>query len=314
MRRGGPGTRGRSWILAVGLCTGACGSEDPTPPPMDKLDFTGTWNPSTNFGGPWGHDGQPVSSDNFIVYSDAASPAARQHAADVGEEVLAEILDYYGVTTAALTFLPSYADPKIHFLALKDQRITNTTAFAYRDGLVTVSQDSPQYSAWGISTSRYKRIIKHETTHVVEFLLIGTPAQWQASDVWWREGIANLLSGPRPTTITTRAQVEDWMATHASLAGEGNPLAIHTFANFPPEVLNAGEAYTYYDMFELSVRYFLDPDGVGGTPQDVVDLYDTMGSGFTFSHAVQTHFGVDLAALQADYWSVILDFLDRTTP
>ena len=85
--------RYRSAWLLVGLGTVACGAADIIDPPSDgpPLDFTGTWNPSTNMGGPWGHDGSPVVSDNFLVFSGYASQAARQYASDVAEESLSEI-------------------------------------------------------------------------------------------------------------------------------------------------------------------------------------------------------------------------------
>lgn len=299
--------------LVACLMLAACGVDDSVAP-ESLLDFTGTWNPATNFGGPFGHDGNPVASENFLVFSGFASYEARQYAADVAEEVLAEILDLYDITPAALTFLPTYAEPKIHVLAIKDQHFVNTTGFAYRDGLVTISTDSPLYRQMGFGASRYKRVIKHETVHVVEFLLIGDPAFQQASDVWWREGLANLISGPRPTTITTRRQVEDWRAAHASLPGGGNPVAVHVWSDFPQEVLEAGRAYTYYDMFELTVRFLLDPAGQGASFPLAVNVYETLGSGLTFRHALADRFGIDLGAFERDYWQIILDYVDAMTP
>ncbi len=304
----------RSAWLVVGLGTVACGAEDIVDPPDDgpPLDFTGTWNPSTNLGGPWGHDGSPVVSDNFLVFSGYASQAARQYASDVAEESLGEIMEFYAITPDAFEFMPTYEEPKIHILAIKDQDFRRNSGFAYRDGLVIISRESPNYQAWGFEPVRYKRLIQHETMHVVEFLLIGNPVFRQASDVWWREGVAHYMSRPRPSMITTRQQVEEWRDSHQQLPGGGNPIAIHVWSNFPQAVVDAGTTGQYYDMFELTIRYLLDEAGNGGSPQDVLDLYDTMGSGFTFARAARDHFGIDLEDFQNNYWEIMLDYLDRT--
>ena len=187
--------RYRSAWLLVGLGTVGCGAADITDPPDDgpPLDFTGTWNPSTNMGGPWGHDGNPVVSDNFLVFSGYASQAARQYASDVAEESLGEIMEFYVITPDAFEFMPTYEEPRIHILAIKDQDFRRNSGFAYRDGLVIISRESPNYQAWGFEPVRYKRLIQHETMHVVEFLLIGNPLYRQASDVWWREGMAHYI-------------------------------------------------------------------------------------------------------------------------
>ncbi|MEZ4588117.1 MAG: hypothetical protein R2909_17200 [Gemmatimonadales bacterium] len=303
----------RSTLPLLFAVVAGCGSSS-TDPTRDDLDFSGSWNPSTNFGGPWGHDRMPVESAHFRVYSGYASQEARRYTSSVAEESLSEILDYFAITETAFDFLPRHADGKVHVLAIKDQDFGNNNGFAYRDGLVVISRESPNYARFGFSEARYKGLIKHETTHVVEFLLIGDPARQQASDAWWREGFANYLSGPRSTSITSTQQLEAWRSSHAQLAGGGNPIAIHSFADFPEEVVDGGKIGTYYDVFELAVRYLLDPDGGGTTPQDVVALYDALGEGFEFRQAAQAHLGISLGEYEAGFWDLMLAFLDPGAP
>ena len=304
-------------LLGIALFTAvlpplvSCGSDDPDPTePGPTLDFSGTWNPATNFGGPFGHDRHPFRSDNFLVFGASASQAARQHTSRVAEESLAEVLDLLSITTGDFDFLPSYAESRIHVMAIGTEPFGNNTGFAYRDGMVVISTEAPQYSRFGFEPSRYKRLLKHETTHVVEFLLIGDPRYPQASDVWWREGFAHYTSRPRPSMITTRAQVESWMVAHAALPGEGNPVAVHVWNDFPESVRTGGQTFSYYDMFELTVRYLLDPDGHGGTPEQVVALYDELGAGTSFAAAMSEVFGLELNAFEEDYWGIILPYLD----
>ena len=302
---------GAAVLVATVLFTASCGSDDANPTePGPVLDYSGTWNPATNFGGPFGHDRQPVRSDHFVVYGASATQAARQETARVGEEALAEILDFLPITTADFEFLPSYGESRIHVMAIGTETFGNNTGFAYRDGLVVISTEAPQYARFGFEPTRYKRLLKHETTHVVEFLLIGDPRYPQASDVWWREGFAHYTSRPRPSMITTRAQVEAWIRDHASLPGEGNPIAVHVWSDFPASIRNGGQTFSYYDMFELTVRYLLDSAGYGGTPDQVVALYDELGTGASFASALNQVFGLDLTAFEEGYWDTILEYLD----
>jgi len=300
-------------VLALGaIVTAACGGTIAAPDPGDDaLDYSGSWNPSTNFGGPWGHDRMPVESTHFRVYSGYASQEARRYTSAVAEESLGEILDYFGITVDAFDFLPRHADGRIHVLAIKSQNFGNNNGFAYRDGMVVISTESPSYARFGFTEARYKRMIKHETTHVVEFLLIGDPAYQQASDAWWREGFANYLSGPRPSSIRSATQLTAWRTSHAQLPGAGNPIAIHSFADFPQEIVSGGAIGTYYDVFELAVRYLLDPAGGGATAQDVVDLYDAMGAGVDFRQAALVHLGVSLSEFEASFWDLLLGFLNQ---
>jgi len=298
--------------LALLAWAGGCGDDPAVPdaPGSPQLDFSGSWNPARSFGGPFGHDGHPVQGEHFIVYSGTASQAARQYTLDVAEQALEEILDSLDLTPAAFDFLPSYPEPKIHILAIKDQDFGNNSGFAYRDGLVVISREAPQYTRFGFDDTVYKRLIKHESTHVVEFLLIGTPQYRQASEVWWREGFAHYLSRPRPSMITTRARVEEWRESHASLAGLGNPVAIRSFSDFPQSILAAGQTFSYYDLFELTVRYLLDPRGFGASAEEVIALYDSMGQGVPFQTAMEQTLGLDVRDLELNYWDIILTYLD----
>lgn len=313
-----PGARsishfGWSAVLAVCLVVPACGDSSSGPEARasgTELDFSGTWNPAFNFGGPFGHDGNPVVTPHFKVFSAFASTSAREYTAAVAEEALREVLDSLAITPAAFDFVPTNPDKKIHIMAIGAQDFRNNGGFAYRDGMVVISTEAPNYRRFGYDETVYKRLIKHEGTHVVEFLLIGDPRYQQASDVWWREGFAHYMSRPRPSMITARARVEEWRDSHADLPGGGNPIAIHVWSDFPPSIISGGQTFSYYDLFELSVRYLLDPNGYGATSEQVIALYEAMGRGVPFPLAMSQTLGVDVAAFEAEYWDRILEYLD----
>ena len=52
----------------------------------------------------WPHDGNPIESTNFVVYSDAASLEARREVATVAEDVWAELLDELSIEPGLLRY------------------------------------------------------------------------------------------------------------------------------------------------------------------------------------------------------------------
>ena len=303
-------------VALLSSCGGGGGdgvspSGDNTPP----LVSGGSWGTGANFGGPWGHDGNPLETENFLVFSGTASQAARQHTADVAEESLAELKATLGVTNEAFRFLPYYSEKKIHILALGSQNFNNNSGFAYRDGLVTVSREHPNYSSFGFTPERYKGLIKHETMHVVEFLLIGDPRYQQASDVWFREGFASYASGPRTNgtapTITSKEEVEAWRAAQQGLPGGGNPIAIHLWADFPQQVLQpVNRSIFYYPFFELALAILLSPEGLDRSIDDLLGVYEAQRNGGRFERAFEQNMDLSLDEFEATFWDLAIAYFD----
>lgn len=292
----------------------ACG-EPILEPPVDTADAApgllggGSWNPAQNFGGPWGHDGEPLVTEHYMVFSGHASIEARQRVADIAEESLAEIFEQVGVTTDEFDWQPGWDPQKIHILALADQDFRSNSGFAYRDGLVIISDEHPNYQNFGFDSERHKRLIKHESYHVVEFLLIGDPQYQQGNDVWLREGMAQYVSRPRPDEITTREQLDTWRADHAELVDAGNPIAVHVWSDFPDEIVSAGQTFSYYQVFELAVRYLLDENGHGASARDLVRIYDDLGRGLSFPVAFELHMGMSLQSYEDNFWALMNGYL-----
>ncbi len=302
------------WLSALLLSSG-CGGDSEVPEVPDSgpsLDYSGSWNPSSNFGGPWGHDRNPLISDHFMIFSGYASTEARQLVADIAEESLAENLDAFSISTASFDWLPGWEPQKIHILALAEQDFRQNAGFAYRDGLVIISTEHDNYQNFGFDEAAYKRLIKHESFHVIEFLLIGDPQYQQASEVWLREGMAQYVSRPRADEITTREQLEDWQAEHAGLSGGGNPISIHVWSDFPQEILDAGQTFSYYKVFELAVRYLVDPAGGGVPLESFVDYYNSLGAGRSLEGSFQLYMGMALEDFEADFWQLMYQYLDAT--
>ncbi len=110
------------------VLTVACGGDAVTPDVDDtpRLVFDGSWPGATNFGGPWGHDGLPLETENFLIFSGTASQSARQFTANIAEESLGELMEWLDATQEDFQFLPSYASPKSIF-SRWDHRTSTTT-------------------------------------------------------------------------------------------------------------------------------------------------------------------------------------------
>jgi len=152
---------------------------------------------------------------------------------------------------------------------------------------------------------------RHEMAHVFEFLLIGEYAYRQSNTVWMREGFGNY--GARNHAIQTLEDMNNWRSERSSLPGGGNPIAIRVWADFPQDVLDAGGGATtqWYRMFELSVRYLLDPEGHGKTIQDLKNYYDDLCNGIPYHIAFESNFDLNMDDFQVNYWSLMEAYLQE---
>ena len=96
-------------------CLGAAGCGESPSEPANMVD-DGSWYVT---GFRWPHDGRPYESENLVVYSDGASDHARQYLAQLGEELLAELTQQFGVVSEDMFCFPAGQD-KIHVFAYKN--------------------------------------------------------------------------------------------------------------------------------------------------------------------------------------------------
>lgn len=265
----------------------------------------GSWNAGWN--DRW-HDGAPVESEHFVVYSEKSSQVMRAQIAAEAETALEDIKSIIEYREGDFDFQPNWAtiwgSNKIHILA--DYGQNNFAGLAYRDGLIVRAKDSPRFNG---DTDRWQRVFQHEITHVTEFLMIGDPTYQQANTVWMREGFASY--GARIHTINTVEEIEAWQSKMQNEEGGGNPIGIEVWSDFPQSVLDARTTIEYYPFFELAVRYLLDPNGHGKTMQDIKAFFNDLGLGIPVSTAFVTHFEMTLDSFQENYWSLMKSYLNN---
>ena len=146
---------------------------------------------------------------------------------------------------------------------------------------------------------------------MVEFLLMGVSGYQYANEGWLREGSASHLA--RIHTVRNRAQLKAWIVAQAAVPGGGNPIGIHVWNDFPASVLGANRTIDYYPFFKLAVRYLVDPEGHGGTVEDLVALHEELGRGVPLPAAFEA-IGISLASFEASYFDLMRAYLPGQAP
>ncbi len=281
--------------LVALLMLGLWGCDDTPAEPSNMVD-SGSWY-RTGFR--WPHDGDPFETEHFIVYSDAASLAARQTVAEIGEELFVLLTTEFAIADTLLRFPDRQT--KIHIYTYRDHFEQAWGGWGYYGGLMIYSLDHPIRNT---EIGNYTSVLKHELMHVIESLLKGTDNPLLV-DVWLTEGIAEHVSGGTQSTepVQTLAELEALVATF----GELNPIAMHRYGGYEIGTPVAGY---YYVMFELAVRYLLDPFGLGGEEVDIRDTYLDARDGVVFANGFGERFGISLADYEAEFFERMRAYLN----
>lgn len=284
-------------LLSVLVLLPITGCDD-SPTGMEGMVDSGSWY-RTGFR--WPHDGAPVESENFIVYSDAASLEARQELAGIAEGLMTTLIADFELDPATMFRWPE-GQSKLHIYTYKDHYEQSWGGWGYYGGLMIYSLDHPIRDT---SLENYTRVVRHELMHAIEGLLKGTDNP-RLVDVWLSEGIAEYVAGGTSSTgrITSVAVLDSLVATHGAL----NPIAMHRYEDYP-EGENLGYRY-YYAMFELAVEYLLDPDGLGRPRSLVRDALIDGGEGALFATSFEEKFGLSLQDYEDEFWVRARAFLN----
>ena len=213
----------------------------------------------------WPHDGSPLESENFVIYSDGAGEEARQALAMLAEETLSEIKVLFGIDNNDIFLFPT-GQEKIDIYTYKNRYPlypVNWGGWAYNGGLLIYSLDHPERTSFGHTEPEiYNPTLKHELVHVVENLLKASNDP-DLVDVWLTEGIAEAVSGGTAGgSITDLQKFNELRTQYGSLS----PIAMHRY-EYPDIELIA--YYYYYPMFQLAAEYLVDANGHGrSTPTD----------------------------------------------
>jgi hypothetical protein len=283
-------------VGALAVLLGVACGDSPTVP--DTMVDEGSWYRS---GYHWAHDGNPIETAHFVVYSDAAGLEARQRVAEIAEGLMTTLIEDFEIDPETMFKWPP-GQSKLHIYAYRDHYEQSWGGKGYYGGLLIWSLDHPIRST---ELDGYTRVVTHELMHAVEGLLKGTDNP-KIVDVWVSEGIAELVSGGTSSSgnITSLAMLDSLVAVY----GEPNLIGIHHYEDFPTDP-NAGYKYLYA-MFELAVRYLLDPAGLDRPQTAVRDIHIDAGNGAAFADAFEEQFGIGLQRYEDELWDRVRALLN----
>jgi hypothetical protein len=245
----------------------------------------------------WPHDGSPVESANFVVYSDAASDEARREVAAVAEEAWAELLDDLAIDPGML-FYPEGSD-KIDIYAYHDYDPQDWGGRAYYGGLLVWSPDHPQRQS---GFNRLAPVVKHELVHVIQWLI--TAGKNRPIDTWFIEGLPLALADDARFSIRGLDQLNRLTDQYGAIS----PISIKSYSQITSA--DAGE-YFHYPMFQLAVDYLLDDDGHGASPEDMRDVLIDVAHGASFEAGFEHHIGTRVDDFDQEFFALIDGYLPR---
>jgi len=286
-------------ILAASVQLMSCGGGGGGSSGTGGFIGSGSWYVT---GFEWPHDGNPLVSDNFVIYSDGAGEDARQALAQLAEETLSDIKIQFAIDNNDIFLFPP-GQEKIDIYAYKNRYPSDWGGWGYYGGLLIFSLDHPERTSFGHTEPEiYNPTLKHEIMHVVESLLKASNDP-NLVDVWLTEGLAEAVSGGTAGgSITDLQKFTELRNQYGSL----NPIAMHRY-EYPDVELIA--YYYYYPMFQLAVEYLVDANGYGGTINDVKNLLMDVRNGVPFPTAFQNRFGMSLSEYESQFFDRMTAYL-----
>lgn len=254
-----------------------------------------TWYTYSRF--KWYHDGQPLETEYCEIFSDAANDDVKEIVGEIADEKFEEILELFQFDKFEdFRYPPSYNKIQIYVNRLND---TGIAAAFWGCCIITAREAHIDRN-----DIYFNYVIKHELTHAFEYLIEGDVEL--GTDVWFREGIAEYSSrGQRiPVNLST---LESWITQHENITGNGNPIDIHQWEDFPPEVQN--RPGSFYPYFELAMKYLLDDNGMGKSIQDVINVFYNARYKVPFSSAFRNNFGISMEDFKNQYFNRMRSFL-----
>jgi hypothetical protein len=244
-------------------------SDDNTMEPESEYDEGSWWIYSPLR---WTHDGEPMAGQYCKVYTDAASESLKRQCIEFADRMFGEIMQLFQVNELYQMILPKENDRiNVYINTSHEENI----AYAYW-GTIFITVRSQV-----LNEKLYEYLFKHELTHEFEFLVegkvnLGTP-------VWFRESIA-IYCGGGFNRINTEADLDRWITENKGLPGQGNPILIRDWSDFPD---GADIDRYYWYGFDIVMRYLLDPLGQ------------------------RDNFGIETETFEQEFYCMIRGYLNR---
>jgi hypothetical protein len=245
-------------------------------------------------------DNRVLETENVLTFSDASSDEVKIEYARMTEESLAEIMAFFNISdTRELGIIDLTTKFRIY-----SDRYYNYDQAALPNGFLLMGLDNPVWGDRPVNDPEFfpwfRREVKHETTHVVQYCLGGI---YSRVHFWFTEGVAEYVSGGVYLPYTCWPEVEEWRNDHDNV----NPISIREKSDHP-----AAASGSFYRMYHLAVQYLLNPGGRGRTADDLKAMFADIGSGIQFAGAFELHMGLSLEEYQANFWEWMEAYLPAT--
>jgi hypothetical protein len=285
-------------FLLIIIISAGC-KHSPTSPQNNQTE-KGSWAIYTPYD--WTHDGEPYYSVYCTIYSDAVSSETKQQLGEIADESFYQILNLFNFNNIDdFIYPPGYFKIEIYINRFHTENIN----WAYWGGFIITIRSSDISGHWYDYTVY---TVGHELTHVFEFLIEGR--EILGTDVWFKEGIAvyiGCLESTAFVTIKSLSELESWIAQNQNVPGQGNPIKIHQNSDYP----EGADIHQYYRLFELSMRYILDTNGMGKSFEDVLGLFYDLRGGISFSASFENHFGISVSDYEDEFYNRMTIYLSN---
>ena len=247
----------------------------------------------------WAHDGEPYFGANCIVYSDDATAQLKEKVGLFADDKFIQILDLFQFEDMDdLRYPPGYDKVDVYINRHHERSLA---AAWWGSVFITIRTED-------VSISRYDYLLRHELTHQFQFLIEGHVNL--STPVWFTEAIA-IYGGGRLWGIRDIEDLEQWIASNSNDPNQGNPIYICVWDDFPQGADITGY---YCNVFDLTMRYFLDSQGLGKSTGDVLNLFYDLRNEIDFSTAFYSRFGLTVTTLQNEYYERMREYLSLKSP
>ena len=234
----------------------------------------------------WTHDGEPYFGDYCITYSDCCSYQFKQKVGQFVDEKFIDVLTVFNFENMSDLLYPmDYNKVDVYI----DRYHPENMAAAWWGTVIMTFSSENLYAG-------HNYLFKHELTHVFQFLIEGHYNL--STPVWFTEAIA-IYGGGGLWGIRNSDDLDQWITSNSDDPNQGNPIYIEVWDDFPPGADITGY---YYNVFDLTMRYFLDPSGLGKSIEDVLNLFYDLRNDISFSTAFQSNFGLDVNTFEDEYY------------
>ena len=241
----------------------------------------------------WTHDGEPYFGEYCITYSDCCSYQFKKEVALFADERFTDVLKIFEFEDKNDLLYPmDYHKVDVYINRYHPERMA---AAWWGTVIMTFSSEN--------LLSQHGYLFKHELTHVFQFLIEGHYNL--STPVWFTEAIA-IYGGGGLWGIQDTDDLDQWIASNSNDPNQGNPIFITVWDDFPPGADITGY---YYNVFDLTMRYFLDPEGLDKSIEDVLSLFYDLRNDVPFSLAFKLHFGLDVETFKDEYYDRMRDYL-----